>query len=142
MIIRRLAYILSSLLILSFVTTGCASSEDSTELGESDAPLEPEQVSFADWERPENCELGTMPVIGESECQRVGSECPAGDWPATLPAAEQVIYVQPGAQGDGSSKTAAVGTISDASHRPSAAFTPTENCSIRTQCAGSAPGGA
>jgi hypothetical protein len=55
-----------------------------------------------------------MPVIGEAECQRVGSECPAGDWPAAIPEAEQVIYVQPGAQGDGSSKAAAVGTISDA----------------------------
>ena len=55
-----------------------------------------------------------MPVIGEAECQRVGSVCPAGDWPASIPEAEQVIYVQPGAEGDGSSKTSAIGKISDA----------------------------
>jgi hypothetical protein len=114
MIIRRIVLILSSLLIFPVFTTGCSSVEDAAEPEEQDGPLEPEQVSFADWERPENCELGTMPVIGEAECQRVGSECPAGDWPAVIPEAEQVIYVQPGAQGDGSSKTAAVGTISDA----------------------------
>ena len=114
MIIRRIVLILSSVFIFSVVATGCSSDEDPVEPAELDGPLEPEKVSFADWERPENCELGTMPVIGEAECQRVGSECPAGDWPAAIPEAEQVIYVQPGAEGDGSSKTSAVGTISDA----------------------------
>ena len=105
-----------SILLFSAGFIGC-SSESEPEVIEPELSgdiQEPEQVSFADWERPENCELGTMPVIGEEECQRVGSECPAGDWPAAIPEADQVIYVQPGAEGDGSSKTSAIGKISDA----------------------------
>ena len=103
-------------IVFSFSLMGC-SSESEPEAIEPELSgdiQEPEQVSFADWERPENCELGTMPVIGEAECQRVGSTCPAGDWPAAIPEAEQVIYVQPGADGDGSSKTSAISKISDA----------------------------
>ena len=102
------------LLLLSFGFAGCSSDPETTEPAVTDEIQEPEQVSFADWERPENCELGTMPVIGEAECQRVGSVCPASDWPAAIPEADQVIYVQPGAEGDGTSKTSAIGKISDA----------------------------
>ena len=113
--LRNRSLSLFAVLVLSFAVVGCSSGDEPAEPEVSyDSPQDPEQVSFADWNKPENCELGTMPVIGEAECQRVGSECPADDWPAAIPEGSQVIYVQPGAEGDGSSKTSALGKISDA----------------------------
>ena len=102
---------------ISITFIACAS-EDVTETGgENVAPEQPtlpEQVSFANWEKPENCELGTMPVIGEAQCQPVGAECPAEDWPALVPAGEQIIYVQPGGTGDGTSKESPLGKVQHA----------------------------
>ena len=67
MIQRQLALLFSAVFFISLSLNGCSSSSEPTEPElTDDGPQEPEQVSFADWERPENCELGTMPVIGEA----------------------------------------------------------------------------
>lgn len=116
---KRFALRCTTALIFSsmFIMTACSSADEAGEsqtIAIPEAPEPPAQVSFADWERPLDCEIGTMPVIGEAECQLAGSACPEGDWPAVIPESEQVIYVQPGGEGDGSSADSPLGTIGEA----------------------------
>jgi hypothetical protein len=61
---------------------------------------------------PASCPDGMMPVVGQADCQPIGDPCPAGDWPAGLPASGTIVFVQAGAVGgDGSSQAAPLGSI-------------------------------
>lgn len=48
---------------------------------------------------PAECGRQQVHYPGETGCITVGSECPAGDFAAGLPAGASIIYVKPGAQG-------------------------------------------
>lgn len=51
---------------------------------------------------------------GEPGCARVGTACPADGWPAKLPATGTILYVRAGATGDGSSRDAPLGSVTEA----------------------------
>jgi len=59
------------------------------------------------------CPAGQAHFPGEPGCTPVGAPCPAGDFSATLPADRNVVYVQPGGTGDGSSPTSPYGGFTD-----------------------------
>ena len=61
----------------------------------------PAQVTFLDWEMPENCPDGTMPVINKEGCQNIGAACPEGDWPENLELGADNLFVQVGGTGNG-----------------------------------------
>lgn len=48
-----------------------------------------------------NCPLGTMPVLGSTQCEPLGDTCPSGDYPENLPGGVPVVYVKAGAPGGG-----------------------------------------
>jgi hypothetical protein len=62
---------------------------------------------------PASCAPGTLPVLGQADCQPIGAPCPAGDWPEDLPAGATVAYVKPGASGDGRSPLTPSGDLLD-----------------------------
>ena len=50
------------------------------------------------------CEGATMPVLGEAQCQPIGTSCGDSLWPAENPEATQVRYVSPNGTGQGYSQ--------------------------------------
>jgi hypothetical protein len=46
---------------------------------------------------PASCEGVQAHFPGEPGCARIGTECPAGDWPAGLPSDRPIVYVRAGA---------------------------------------------
>jgi hypothetical protein len=58
-----------------------------------------------------DCPNGEAHFPGEPGCAPVGSSCAAGDFSETLPADANIVYVQPGAGGDGSSSTSPYGSL-------------------------------
>ena len=57
------------------------------------------------------CPAGQAHFPGEPGCAPVGSPCPTGDFSEALPADRNVVYVQPGASGDGSSPASPYGSV-------------------------------
>ncbi len=49
-----------------------------------------------------DCPAGEVHFPGTPGCAPLGEPCPAGEWPADLPAGRRVWYVRPGSSGDGS----------------------------------------
>jgi len=60
-----------------------------------------------------DCPAGQAHFPGEPGCAPVGAPCPAGDFSETLPADRNIVYVQPGASGDGSSPASPYGSFLD-----------------------------
>src|SRR5687767_7702175 len=54
--------------------------------------------------RVSTCAADEAHFPGEPGCARIGTACPAGDWPEGLPAGASILHVRPGAPagGDGS----------------------------------------
>ena len=71
------------------------------------APNTPEGMAAATLclppDPPDSCPAGSMPVLGEADCQLIGDPCPAGDFPLVPnDVSGHRIYVKAGAsQGDG-----------------------------------------
>ena len=61
------------------------------------------------------CGIAEYHLPGTEGCQPVGTPCPAGDFPETLPADAPIVYVRQGSiGGDGSSPTSALATVAAA----------------------------
>lgn len=64
-------------------------------------------VSCLPWpaEGPADCAGAEAHFPGEPGCARVGTACPAGDWPEDLPSDRPIVYVREGGTGNGSMVT-------------------------------------
>lgn len=62
---------------------------------------------------PSTCAFGEVHFPGEPGCAPVGSACPAGEWADGLADDGSVLFVRPGASGDGT-RAAPFGAIADA----------------------------
>ena len=61
-----------------------------------------------------DCTGAEAHFAGGAGCERVGSACPAGDFPEELPASASVLYVRAGATGGDGSMASPFGTIREA----------------------------
>ncbi len=70
-----------------------------------------------------DCPAGQAHFVGEAGCAPVGAACPAGDFPADVPASARMIYVRAGATGGDGSMSAPYGTLAAVSFATLAAGT-------------------
>jgi len=62
-----------------------------------------------------SCGSDQAHFAGDADCARIGTACPAGDWPDTFPSARPVLYVRAGAPAGGNgSRQAPYATLGEA----------------------------
>ncbi|MCC7536804.1 MAG: hypothetical protein IT379_11350 [Deltaproteobacteria bacterium] len=61
----------------------------------------------------EACDPGFVHLPGRPGCERLGADCPAGEWPVVA-AGEAALYVRAGATGGDGTMVSPVGTVTDA----------------------------
>lgn len=63
---------------------------------------------------PDDCRRDEAHFPGGPGCERVGTECPAGDWADDLPADRPIVFVRPGALDGTGTREAPFGTLAEA----------------------------